>query len=95
MEPTNPIRSCRCPNPARIARPPLLKGLSKGQKCTFTYSVTPCPDPLMFGSCADKMESLDSGETTVRFSVAIDAGRIVKKIVLVAALSQKSLLYAR
>jgi hypothetical protein len=49
----------------------------------------------MFGSCADKMENLDSGETTVRFSIAVDAGRIVKKIVLVAALSQKSLLYAR
>ena len=83
------------PKPSTNCPATAANGLSKGQKCTFTYSVTPCPDPLMFGSCADKMESLDSGETTVRFSVAIDAGRIVKKIVLVAALSQKSLLYAR
>ena len=28
----------------------------------------------MFGSCADKMENLDSGETTVRFSVAVTLG---------------------
>ena len=83
------------PKPSTNCPAAAANGLSKGQKCTFTYSVTPCPDPLMFGSCADKMENPDSGETTVRFSVAIDAGRIVKKIVLVAALSQKSLLYAR
>jgi len=31
----------------------------------------------MFGSCADKKENLDSGETTVRFSVAATLGPTV------------------
>jgi len=62
------------PKPSTNCPATAANGLSKGQKCTFTYSVTPCPDPLMFGSCADKMENLDSGETTVRFSVAVTLG---------------------
>ena len=31
MEPTDPIRSCRCPNPAQLARPPLLTDSSRAK----------------------------------------------------------------
>jgi hypothetical protein len=66
------------PNPTTNCPATAANGLPGGEKCKFTYSVVmPCPDPVMFGSCADKdkKENLDSGETTVRFSVATTLGR--------------------
>jgi len=65
-----PDATTDCPDTAAM-------GLAGGKTCKFTFSVKPCPDPVMFGSCADKdkKENLDSGETTVRFSVATTLGR--------------------
>jgi len=63
------------PNPSTDCPDTAAMGLPGGKTCKFTDSVTPCPDPVMFGSCADKKENLDSGETTVRFSVATTLGR--------------------
>jgi len=65
------------PKPTTNCPANAANGLAAGKKCIFTYVVTPCPDPVMFGSCADKKENLDSGETTVRFSVAATLGPTV------------------
>ena len=67
------------PKPTTDCPATAAAGLAGGKKCIFTYSVKPCPDPVMFGSCADKdkKENLDSGETTVRFSVAATLGPTV------------------
>jgi hypothetical protein len=65
------------PKPTTNCPANAANGIAAGKKCTFTYAVTPCPDPVMFGSCAEKKENLDSGETTVRFSVAATLGPTV------------------